>query len=119
MKKIALKNWDDLQFVVGQLHTLPLLDEEAAGTDIVIGPTANKFLRLDIPLFVSDMSFGALSEEAKVALARGAELAGTGGLLLLWFLMLNARADHVLCAFISGAFSRAKSQFLIISHDEP
>jgi glutamate synthase domain-containing protein 2 len=27
---------------------------------------------------VSDMSFGALSEEAKVALARGAELAGTG-----------------------------------------
>ena len=39
---------------------------------------ANKPLRLDIPLFVSDMSFGALSEEAKVALARGAELAGTG-----------------------------------------
>ena len=33
----------------------------------------------------------------------------TGGLLLLWFLMLNARADHVLCAFISGACSRAKS----------
>jgi methylamine---glutamate N-methyltransferase subunit C len=33
---------------------------------------------LDIPLFVSDMSFGALSEPAKVALARGAELAGTG-----------------------------------------
>ena len=31
-----------------------------------------------MPLFVSDMSFGALSEEAKVALARGAELAGTG-----------------------------------------
>jgi glutamate synthase domain-containing protein 2 len=31
-----------------------------------------------MPLFVSDMSFGALSEEAKLALARGAELAGTG-----------------------------------------
>ena len=31
-----------------------------------------------MPLFVSDMSFGALSEEAKTALARGAELAGTG-----------------------------------------
>jgi glutamate synthase domain-containing protein 2 len=37
-----------------------------------------KPLRLKIPIFVSDMSFGALSEEAKVALARGAELAGTG-----------------------------------------
>ena len=73
-----LPKWDDLQFVVGQLHTLPLLDEEPVGTDIVIGPAAGKPLRLDIPLFVSDMSFGALSEEAKIALARGAELAGTG-----------------------------------------
>ena len=73
-----LPKWDDLQFVVGQLHKLPLLDEEAVGTGIVIGPRAKKPLRLEIPLFVSDMSYGALSEEAKVALARGAELAGTG-----------------------------------------
>lgn len=73
-----LPQWDDLQFVVGQLHTLPLLDEEPVGTDLVIGPNAEKPLRLEIPLFVSDMSFGALSEEAKIALAKGAELAGTG-----------------------------------------
>ena len=73
-----LPKWDDLQFVVGQLHKLPLLDDEDVGTDLVIGPRANKPLHLDIPLFVSDMSFGALSEEAKVALAKGAELAGTG-----------------------------------------
>jgi glutamate synthase domain-containing protein 2/nitrite reductase/ring-hydroxylating ferredoxin subunit len=73
-----LPKWDDLQFVVGQLHKLPLLDEEAVGTDLVIGPKAAKPLHLEIPLFVSDMSFGALSEEAKVALAKGAELAGTG-----------------------------------------
>lgn len=70
--------WEDLQFVVGQLHKLPLLDDEPVGTDIVIGPNAERPLRLDIPLFVSDMSFGALSEEAKTALAKGAELAGTG-----------------------------------------
>jgi glutamate synthase domain-containing protein 2 len=74
----SLPKWDDLQFVVGQLHKLPLLDDESVGTDLVIGPKANKPLRLDIPLFVSDMSFGALSEEAKVALSKGAELAGTG-----------------------------------------
>ena len=74
----SLPKWEDLQFVVGQLHKLPLLDDEAVGTDIVIGPNAKKPLELDIPLFVSDMSFGALSEEAKVALAKGAELAGTG-----------------------------------------
>ena len=74
----SLPKWDDLQFVMGQLASLPLLDDEPVGTDLVIGPNAAKPLKLDIPLFVSDMSFGALSEEAKVALAKGAELAGTG-----------------------------------------
>ena len=74
----SLPKWDDLQFVVGQLHKLPLLDDEEVGTDLVIGANAKKPLRLDIPLFVSDMSFGALSEEAKIALSKGAELAGTG-----------------------------------------
>jgi len=73
-----LPKWEDLQFVVAQLHKFPLLDDEPVGTDLVIGPNADKPLKLDIPLFVSDMSFGALSEEAKVALSRGAELAGTG-----------------------------------------
>jgi glutamate synthase domain-containing protein 2 len=73
-----LPKWDDLQFVVSQLHHLPLLDEEPVGTNLVIGPNAEKPLHLDIPLFVSDMSFGALSEEAKTALSKGAELAGTG-----------------------------------------
>ena len=47
-------------------------------TPATIGPNAAKPLSLEIPLFVSDMSYGALSEEAKVALARGAESAGTG-----------------------------------------
>jgi len=60
------------------MATKPLMDDVAVGTELVIGPEARKPLRLDIPLFVSDMSFGALSEEAKVSLARGAELAGTG-----------------------------------------
>ncbi len=74
----SLPKWDDLQFLVGQLHKLPLLDDEPVGTDIVIGSNAKKPMHLEIPLFVSDMSFGALSEEAKVALAKGAQLAGTG-----------------------------------------
>ncbi len=73
-----LPRWDDLQIVTAQLARKPLLDEAAVGTELIIGPNAKKPLRLEIPLFVSDMSFGALSEEAKVALATGAELAGTG-----------------------------------------
>ena len=73
-----LPAWEDIQFVVGQLHKAPLLDDEPVGTEVIIGPNAQKPLRLEIPLFVSDMSFGALSEPAKVALAKGAEMAGTG-----------------------------------------
>ena len=74
----TLPQWDDLQFVVGQLATLPQLDGTPVGTEVIIGPNAKKPLKLEIPLFVSDMSFGALSEEAKIALAMGAEMAGTG-----------------------------------------
>jgi glutamate synthase domain-containing protein 2 len=73
-----LPSWDDIQILTAQLHRVPLLDDEPVGTEVVIGPNARKPLRLEIPLFVSDMSFGALSEEAKIALARGAERAGTG-----------------------------------------
>jgi glutamate synthase domain-containing protein 2/CDGSH-type Zn-finger protein len=73
-----LPHWDDIQIMAAQMATKPLLDDVAVGTELIIGPNADKPLRLDIPLFVSDMSFGALSEEAKTALAKGAELAGTG-----------------------------------------
>lgn len=73
-----LPSWDDIQFITAQLHRPPLLDDEPVGTDVVIGPKAQRPLSLAIPLFVSDMSFGALSEPAKVALAKGAEMAGTG-----------------------------------------
>ncbi len=73
-----LPSWDQIQFVTGQLATLPQLDDADVGCELVIGPAAKKPLRLELPLFVSDMSFGALSFEAKVALAKGSELAGTG-----------------------------------------
>ena len=73
-----LPQWDDIQMVTAQMATKPLADDAPVGTDLVIGPNAKKPLRLEIPIFVSDMSFGALSEEAKIAMARGAELAGTG-----------------------------------------
>jgi glutamate synthase domain-containing protein 2 len=76
--RTQLPDWDDIQILTAQLHRPPLLDNDTVGTEVVIGPNAQKPLRLKIPLFVSDMSFGALSEPAKVALARGAELAGTG-----------------------------------------
>ncbi len=76
--RTELPTWDDIQVVTAQLARQPQLDEVPVDTTTLIGPNADTPLRLEIPIFVSDMSFGALSEEAKVALARGAELAGTG-----------------------------------------
>lgn len=74
----TLPKWEDIQFLPAQLATRPLLGEEEVSTKVIIGPKAKKPLELDIPIFVSDMSFGALSREAKIALSKGAELAGTG-----------------------------------------
>lgn len=72
-----LPKWEDIQILTAQLHKVPLLDDAAVDTRVIIGPNAKKPLVLERPLFVSDMSFGALSEEAKVALSMGAELSGT------------------------------------------
>lgn len=74
----TLPKWSDIQFLPAQLASRPLLDDEKVATKVIIGPKAKKPLELDIPLFVSDMSFGALSREAKIALSKGAEQAGTG-----------------------------------------
>lgn len=76
--RTTLPEWDDIQILAAQFATKPLMEDVAVGSELVIGPNAKKPLVLDIPLFVSDMSFGSLSQEAKVALAKGAELAGTG-----------------------------------------
>lgn len=73
-----LPHWDDIQILAAQFAKRPQADNADVGTELVIGPQAKKPLALKIPLIVSDMSFGALSEEAKTAMARGAELAGTG-----------------------------------------
>jgi len=76
--RTELPQWDDIQILTAQFASKPLMEDTSIGTELIIGPNAKKPLKLDIPLFVSDMSFGALSEEAKIALSLGAELAGTG-----------------------------------------
>ncbi|MEL7533749.1 MAG: glutamate synthase-related protein [Bacteroidota bacterium] len=74
----TLPKWDSIQLLPAQLASKPLLDEEVVDTKVVIGPNAKRPLELDLPLFVSDMSYGALSRESKIALAKGAEMSGTG-----------------------------------------
>jgi glutamate synthase domain-containing protein 2/nitrite reductase/ring-hydroxylating ferredoxin subunit len=69
--------YDDLLFRPAQIDRLPTQGEEPVDTSVVLGARAARPLRLDIPVFVSHMSYGALSAEAKEALARGASAAGT------------------------------------------
>ena len=75
-KKIP--HWDDLTFLPGTLTRFVIEGyREKCDTKTVIGPRAKRPMTLDIPVYVTGMSFGALSYEAKIALARGATMAGS------------------------------------------
>src|SRR5881398_1892613 len=71
--------FDDLTFIPAGLTRIPLEGyREVCSSRTVLGTRfAAKPLVLDIPVMVTGMSFGALSYNAKVALARGATRAGT------------------------------------------
>ncbi len=69
--------YDDLAFKPAQLARPPLASNDVVETATVIGSRADRPLRLAIPLLVSHLSYGAISIEAKVALARGAREVGT------------------------------------------
>ena len=74
-KKIP--HWDDLTVLPGTLTRFVIEGyREKCETKTLIGPKAKRPLELDIPVYVTGMSFGALSYEAKMALARGATMAG-------------------------------------------
>jgi glutamate synthase domain-containing protein 2 len=70
-------SWDDLLIKGAQLDRLPRNDDQAVSTRTVIGPGADHPLVIDTPLYVSHMSFGALSREIKIALAQGSAAVGT------------------------------------------
>ena len=75
-KKIP--HWDDLTFLPGTLTRFVIEGyREKCLTKTIIGPKAKRPLVLDIPIYITGMSFGACRYEAKIALARGATMAGT------------------------------------------
>ena len=85
--QMSMPGWDDILLLGAQLNPPPLDDGEDVNTTTVIGKHAKKPMVLENPVFISHMSFGALSKEAKVALARGSAMAktamcsGEGGIL--------------------------------------
>jgi glutamate synthase domain-containing protein 2 len=71
--------FDDLTFIPAGLTRIPLEGyREQCSTRTVLGARhAAKPIELNIPVMITGMSFGALSYNAKVALARGARMAGS------------------------------------------
>ena len=60
-----------------QLNPPPLMEHDPVTITTVIGKHAKKPMVLDGPVYISHMSFGAMSKEMKVALAKGSAMAGT------------------------------------------
>ncbi|HHT19491.1 MAG: glutamate synthase-related protein [Methanobacterium sp.] len=74
-----LPTFDDLVVVPAQASRPPIDKyREPCNTRVVLGTRyAENPLVIDTPIMIAGMSFGALSKEAKIALAMGATLAGT------------------------------------------
>ena len=74
-----IPHWDELVFLPGTLTRFVIEGyREKCDTTTVLGARfAKNPLELDIPIYITGMSFGALSLEAKMALAKGASMAGT------------------------------------------
>src|SRR6267154_1062153 len=72
-------HWDELMFLPGTLTRFVIEGyREKCVTKTVLGARfAKKPIELDIPVYITGMSFGALSIEAKMALAKGASMAGS------------------------------------------
>ncbi len=72
-----MPNWDDVLVLGAQLNPMPLDEHAEVSLKTVIGKHAKKPMVLDMPVYISHMSFGALSRETKIALAKGSAAAGT------------------------------------------
>ena len=84
---MPMPGWDDILLLGAQLNPPPLNDTDPVVTRTVIGKRSQQPMVLESPVYISHMSFGALSKEIKTALAMGSAMAktamcsGEGGIL--------------------------------------
>jgi glutamate synthase domain-containing protein 2 len=71
-------SWDEILIRGAQLARIPLNREELVNTETVIGPASRFPLIIQTPILVTHMSFGALSREMKIALAKEKRHGGDG-----------------------------------------
>lgn len=85
--ELPMPNWDDILILGCQLNPQPLESDIDVNTQTIIGKHAKKPLVIESPIYITHMSFGALSRETKIALAKGsaavktAQCSGEGGIL--------------------------------------
>ena len=85
--EMPMPNWDEILILGNQLNPQPLESTTDVNTQTVIGKNAKKPLIIESPIYITHMSFGALSRETKIALAKGsaaiktAQCSGEGGIL--------------------------------------
>ncbi|MCI8563988.1 MAG: FMN-binding glutamate synthase family protein [Lachnospiraceae bacterium] len=75
--QMKMPDWDDILILGAQLNPPPLEESADVSLKTVIGKNAKKPMAIDMPVYISHMSFGALSKETKIALAKGSALVGT------------------------------------------
>jgi glutamate synthase domain-containing protein 2 len=79
--------WDNILILGAQLAKIPKNKDDAVNAQTIIGPSAKQPLVIETPIYITHMSFGALSKEVKIALAKGsaavktAMCSGEGGIL--------------------------------------
>lgn len=71
-------SFDDIHFVPAQVHKIPLNKEEKVNTEIVLGPAAKNPLKLNSPVLITAMSFGATSKNVKLVISQVAKNLGIG-----------------------------------------
>ena len=85
--ELPMPSWDDILILGNQLNPQPLESDVDVNTRTIIGKNAKKPLIIESPIYITHMSFGALSRETKIALAKGsaaiktAQCSGEGGIL--------------------------------------
>lgn len=75
--KMPMPSWDEILLLGAQLNPPPLDEHADVNIRTVIGRHAKRPMVLEGPVYISHMSFGALSRETKIALSKGSAMAGT------------------------------------------
>ncbi|MCW3786810.1 glutamate synthase-related protein [Plebeiibacterium sediminum] len=85
--RMPIISWDDIIIKGAQLHKIPLNPGDEVSTQTTIGQNSKHPLILETPIYISHMSFGAISKEFKTAMAKGSAAvktcicSGEGGIL--------------------------------------